>query len=432
MTKTIRKIAPKSILPQRKRVCAYARVSSGKDAMLHSLSAQVSYYSQYIQQNPEWKYVGVYTDEGITGTKDTRTEFQRMLADCRAGKIDMIMTKSISRFARNTVTLLETVRELKVLGVDVFFEEQNIHSLSVDGELLLTLLASFAQEESLSVSENCKWRIRQNFINGIPCTSRINGYEMNHGKISIIPKEAEVVRMIFRCYLSGMGKNGIARMLNDLGIPAKNGGIWHESVVGTILRNEKYQGDLLMQKFFCTDHLNKINKRNLGELPQYFIENNHEAIILRNEFSRVQKRIAQQMILQPHGDGIRRKYPFTGKIICSNCGKSYRRRHNSGKIAWQCRTYMSYGKKYCAAKQIQEQILYDISASVLDVDKFDEKLFKAQIQCITVFNDNKLVFRFYDGREETHTWQDPSRRDSWTPEMKEQAAQHARRSFTNE
>ena len=150
-------------LPLRKRVAAYARVSSGKDAMLHSLSAQVSYYSEHIQSHPEWEYAGVYVDEALTGTKDDRDGFQRLLADCRAGKIDMVLTKSISRFARNTVTLLETVRELKTLGVDVYFEEQNIHSLSGDGELMLTILASYAQEESRSVSENCKWRIRNQF-----------------------------------------------------------------------------------------------------------------------------------------------------------------------------------------------------------------------------------------------------------------------------
>ena len=153
-------------LPQRKRVAAYARVSSGKDAMLHSLSAQVSYYSNLIQRNPEWCYAGVYIDEALTGTKDNRKDFQRLLEDCRAGKIDRVLTKSISRFARNTVTLLETVRELKALGVDVYFEEQNIHSMNGDGELMLTILASYAQEESLSVSENCKWRIRNQFKSG--------------------------------------------------------------------------------------------------------------------------------------------------------------------------------------------------------------------------------------------------------------------------
>ena len=181
-------------LPWRKRVAAYARVSSGKDAMLHSLSAQVSYYSEHIQSHPEWEYAGVYVDEALTGTKDNREGFQRLLADCRAGKVDMVLTKSISRFARNTVTLLETVRELKTLGADVYFEEQNIHSLSGDGELMLTILASYAQEESRSVSENCKWRIRKKFQQGIPANWRFVRLPHQHGEIAVHPVEAEVVR----------------------------------------------------------------------------------------------------------------------------------------------------------------------------------------------------------------------------------------------
>ena len=205
MEKFIRKMeAGIPSLPQRRRVAAYARVSSGKDAMLHSLSAQVSYYSEHIQRNPEWSYAGVYVDEALTGTKDNREGFQRLLADCRAGKIDMVLTKSISRFARNMVTLLETVRELKTLGVDVYFEEQNIHSLNGDGELLLTILASYAQEESRSVSENCKWRIRNQFRAGEPANWRfMYGYRIQHGKITVHPVEAEVVREVFRRYLEG-------------------------------------------------------------------------------------------------------------------------------------------------------------------------------------------------------------------------------------
>ena len=194
MEKVIRKMeADIPSLPLRKRVAAYARVSSGKDAMLHSLSAQVSYYSEHIQSHPEWEYGGVYVDEALTGTKDDRDGFQRLLADCRAGKVDMVLTKSISRFARNTVTLLETVRELKTLGVDVYFEEQNIHSLSGDGELMLTILASYAQEESRSVSENCKWRIRQKFQQGIPTTTRMNGLKFDHGKVTVISDEAKII-----------------------------------------------------------------------------------------------------------------------------------------------------------------------------------------------------------------------------------------------
>jgi DNA invertase Pin-like site-specific DNA recombinase len=169
----IEKLMPICTLPNKKKVAAYARVSSGKDSMIHSLSAQISCYSGYIQKHKDWEYVGVYADKAATGTKDGRAEFQRMISDCKLGKIDMIITKSISRFARNTVTLLENVRMLKVIEVDVYFEEENIHSKSSDGELMLTILASFAQEESLSVSENCKWRIRNKFRQGLPSNLQI-------------------------------------------------------------------------------------------------------------------------------------------------------------------------------------------------------------------------------------------------------------------
>ena len=200
MTRKIEQVRFAESAPKKKRVAAYARVSSGKDAMLHSLSAQVSYYSDYIQKHG-WEYAGVYADEALTGTKDNRENFQRLLAECRKGTIQMVITKSISRFARNTVTLLSTVRELKALGVDVYFEEQNIHSMSSDGELMLTILASYAQEESLSASENQKWRVRHNYENGLAWNGTILGYRYDHGTYIIEPQEAETVRLIFDSYL---------------------------------------------------------------------------------------------------------------------------------------------------------------------------------------------------------------------------------------
>ena len=256
-------------MPKRKKVAAYVRVSSGKDAMMHSLSAQISYYSKLIQDNPNWQYCGVYADEAQTGTKDSRPEFQRLLEDCKQGKIDMIITKSISRFARNTLTVLETVRELKKLGIDVYFEKENIHSLSEEGELMLTLLSSFAQEESLSVSENCKWRIRDKFKQGISTNFKMLGYKLKDNQITVIPKEAKIVKMIFQDYLNGMGINAIARKLRDKCIPTKDSGTWHENTVRKILKNEKYTGNLLLQKTFISDHISKKQCRNEGQLPMY-------------------------------------------------------------------------------------------------------------------------------------------------------------------
>ena len=262
-------IAP---LPRRKKVAAYARVSVEKDASLHSLAAQISHYSSLIQSRRDWEYAGVYADEGLSGTKANRPEFQRLLQDCRAGKIDMVLVKAISRFARNTVTMLETVRELKRLGIDVYFEKENIHSMSGDGELMLTILASFAQAEAESVSENCRWRIKKNFESGIPVGVFMYGYKMKNGTFTIIPEEAEIIRLIFRLFLEGMGRVAIASYLNQKGIPAPEGGKWHPGMLYFILRNEKYVGDLVLQKYYTKDYLTKKKMVNHGERPFYFIE----------------------------------------------------------------------------------------------------------------------------------------------------------------
>ena len=239
------------------RVAAYARVSSGKDAMLHSLSAQVSYYSNLIQNHPGWLYCGVYADEALTGTKENRTEFQRLLVECRAGNIDLIITKSISRFARNTVVLLQTVRELKSMEVDVYFEEQNIHSMSADGELMLTILASYAQEESLSASENQKWRIKKNFEDGKPWSGQVLGYRYENGVYIVKPEEAEIVRSIFADYLSGMGIEAIMKKLNAQGKTSRNGHAWCRSSVRKVLGNYSYTGNLLLQTTFRENHITK-------------------------------------------------------------------------------------------------------------------------------------------------------------------------------
>ena len=251
--------------PALNRVCAYARVSTGKDAMVHSLAAQVDHYSTLIRANRAWEYAGVYADEALTGTKDSRENFQRMIADAKAGKIDMIITKSISRFARNTLTLLATVRELKALGVDVFFEEQNIHTISAEGELMLTLLASFAQEESRSVSENMKWRIKRNFEAGIPWDRVLLGYRFENGSYIVVPEEAETVRYIYDEYLAGAGAEMIAKRLNEQGILTRMGCRWCGKTVRGVLRNYTYTGNLLLQKTYRENHITKRKMNNNGE-----------------------------------------------------------------------------------------------------------------------------------------------------------------------
>ena len=300
MAQTINRIKPIPMMRRFKRVAAYARVSNGKDAMLHSLSAQVSYYANYIQNHKGWKYVGVYYDEAISGTKDERINFQRMLEDSRAGKIDLIITKSISRFSRNTATLLNTVRELKEYGVDVYFEEQKLSSLSADGELMLSILASYAQEEARSVSENMLWRVRSNFKKGQVFSKTILGYRIENSTLVVFEEEAEIIKRIFSLYLEGYGSGKIAKILNSEGVKSRLGNHYAQSTIFHILRNQDYTGDLHLQKTYRKDFLVKKPTKNNGEKNSYLVENSHEAIIDRATFEAVQLEIKKRADHQPH------------------------------------------------------------------------------------------------------------------------------------
>ncbi len=421
MSRRITIVSKPSKLERKKRVAAYARVSNGKDAMLHSLSAQVSYYSDLIQKHGDWLYAGVYTDEAKTGTKDSRAGFQSLIADCRAGKIDMVITKSISRFARNTVTLLQTVRECKALGVDIYFEEQNIHTMSGDGELMMTILASYAQEESRSASENQKWRIKRNFEAGIPWDGTLLGYRLENGRYVIVPKEAELVRRIYNEYLSGKGYPSIAKMLNDEGIPSRFGGKWNQSSISRILSNYTYTGNLLLQKTFRENHITKRKMLNNGELPKYLAEESHEAIIDVETFQAVQEEKSRRAARFIKNPAPKKTYPFTSLLVCDKCGKNYRRKVTKTGPVWICDTFNSLGKAACASKQIPEPTLQQVTADVLGQKDFTHERLCSQIQLIRVCNENTLIFCFKDGSEVTRKWKDRSRSESWTDEMKETA-----------
>ena len=409
------------------RVAAYARVSSGKDAMLHSLSAQVSYFNQLIQSNPEWLFCGVYADEALTGTKGNRKNFQILLEKCRQGKIDLIITKSISRFARNTVTLLETVRELKEYGVDVYFEEQNIHSISSDGELMLTILSSYAQEESLSASENKKWQIRKDFEQGKIGSITMLGYRRNaDGVLEIEPDEAEIVRMIYDDYLSGMGQQAIAKKLNEMGIPTRQGNLWTSPRIREILVNEKYTGKLILQKYYRNNHIEKRKTINHGELAKYHLENAHEPIIDMDTFQQAQERLKQQHSQYYH-NGATKRYPLSGMITCAACGKNYQRKVFRNEGTWLCATFARRGKKYCpTAKQIPESILFSVICDVLNIPEFDEIVVKSQIKQIIVPEPNELIFIFHSGEKVQKHWEHISRSESWTDEMKQAARERSK------
>ena len=408
MEKVIEQVKFRSRMPRPERVAAYARVSSGKEAMLHSLAAQVDYYSTYIRHHPGWEYVGVYTDEAKTGTKDSREGFQRLLADCKNGKVNHIITKSVSRFARNTVTLLETVRELKNMGISVYFEEQNINTMTADGELMLTILASYAQAESLSASENQKWRVRQNFEEGKPWRGYMLGYRYKDGEYVIVPEEAEIVKRIYADFLSGKGIEAIMKSLNGSGVLTQQGFTWHRSAVMRILRNYTYTGNLLLQTKYRENHLTKITRFNHGELPQYHATDTHEAIIDMQTFEAVQAEIARraEKYTKPHK---RKEYPFGGIMTCAICGKHYRRKTTPTGPVWICSTYNTSGKKACASKAIPEPTLTALA---------EKNAHRGQIIVVTVAQENHLTFRFADGTECEEIWQDRSRSESWTEEMR--------------
>lgn len=411
--------------PQVTRVAAYARVSCGKDAMLHSLSAQVSYYSHLIQNHSGWLYCGVYADEAITGTKDARENFQRLLTECKDGKIDMVITKSISRFARNTVTLLQTVRELKGFGVDVYFEEQNIHTMSADGELMMTILASYAQEESLSASENQKWRIKKNFEAGIPWSGTMLGYRKTNDQYTVVPEEAETVKRVFEEYLMGYGFETICDHLNADGITTRNGNAWSHTSLSKILKNYAYTGNLLLQKTYRENHITKKTRVNHGELPMYHATDTHEPIISMAVYDKVQQERtarAERYVRCTE----RKTFPFSSKMVCMECGKNYRRKVTVKQPVWICGTYNAKGKAACpTSKQIPEDTLMKVTASVIGVPFFDDEAFKRLIKRIEVGAGNTLRYIFTDGHSIETVWTDRSRAESWTPEMKEAARQKA-------
>ena len=421
----IKIISKEKQMPKLVRVAAYARVSSDKDAMLHSLSSQVSYFSKMIQSHDSWKYVGVYSDEGMTGTKIKRDGFQRMIQDAKAGKIDIIVTKSLSRFARNTVDCLKTIREMKAINVDIFFEEQNIHTLSANGEFLISLLAGYAQEESRQCSENTLWRVRKNFKEGKPYGgSSMLGYKLEKGRFTVVPEEAEIVRKIFDLYLAGNGFCKIARILTNDGIKSYTGKSWNKSTLGEIISNVTYTGNLHLQKTYRENHMTKKTIKNKGEKPLYIVEGNHEPIISQEIFDKAQE-IRKVKAVGKSGKRNGPAYPFTGLIYCGECGHLFKHKVTKYYESWCCSQYDELGKAYCASKKIRDDVLKKACAEALGIDSFDETTFKENIRRIDAFNGNRLVFHFINGISKEVIWDNPSRRDSWTDEMKLKAKERS-------
>ena len=430
--KTVKKIeVTMPVLPVMKRVAAYARVSAESDRTMHSLSTQVSFYNEFIQSNPEWIFAGVYADSFISGTDiDRRPEFQRMLEDCDAGKIDIILTKSISRFARNTVDLLETVRHLKEMGIEVRFEKEHINSLSEDGELMLTLLASLAQEESRSISENVKWGTRKRMEQGIPNGHfRVYGYRWEGDTLVPVPEEAAIVRRIFQNFLDGKSRLETERELNAEGITTKQGCKWVDSNIKVILTNITYTGNLLLQKEYIEDPFSKKRRKNKGELTQYFVPDTHEAIIDMETFQYVQQEMARRRELGPLANKSLNVCCFTGKIKCPYCGYSYmhNRRLKNGRNEeyWNCG---SKKKKRtdtpCPVPGvITEKALEKACCDVLGLEAFDESAFTESVDHIEVPERSVLTFFMKDGRIIRKDAPNTGHQDCWTAESRKKKSE---------
>ncbi len=357
---------------KKRRVAAYCRVSTGMEDQLVSLETQKEHYESYINSNPEWEYAGLYYDEGISGTKkENRPALMQMIADCEDGKIDYIITKSLSRLARNTTDCLELVRKLTDLGISIFFEKENLDTGSMESELLLSIMSSLAESESASISENSKWSIRHRYETG---TYKIGyapyGYSSKGGVFSINEKEAEWVRYMFAETLKGTSTTQIAKTLNEKQVPARKGKHWTDSTVRGILQNEKYVGDCLLQKTYSDSHFQR--RKNNGKVDQFYVEGHHDPIISREDFEAAGRMIRQHAKEKNVSGGdpkYYKHYPFTRKIICGECGSRFKRKINSTGNkkypVWVCQTHLGH-KENCSMKYVWESVIEDAFCTMMN------------------------------------------------------------------
>lgn len=388
---------PINVLSKR-RVAAYARVSTDMEEQLTSYETQVKYYSEYIQSRDDWEFAGVYADEGITGTSTKhRNGFKQMVKDALDGKIDLIITKSVSRFARNTVDSLTTIRQLKECGVECYFEKENIWTFDGKGELLLTIMSSIAQEEARSISENCTWGQRRRFADGkvsVPFKSFL-GYDRGEdGNLVVNEEQAKLVRRIYGMYLRGQSAYAIARILNDENTPTPTGrGKWYMSTVKSILTNEKYKGDALLQKTYTDDFLTKRKKINKGEVQQYYVKNNHEAIIDPEIFDSVQEMIHATTKGKNRQSSVS---IFSSKIKCGECGSWYGSKvwHSNDKyrrVIWQCNHKFDNDRK-CATPHLDENQIKQAFISAMNKMISNKKQIIADFELIKneIFTTSEL------------------------------------------
>lgn len=387
---------------KKKKVAGYARVSTDHEEQLTSYEAQLAYYTEYIKGHPDWEFAGMYADEGISGTGiKKRIGFQNMIEDALAGKIDLIVTKSVSRFARNTVDSLTTIRKLKEHGVEVYFEKENIRTLDSKGELLITLMSSLSQEESRSISENTTWGQHRRFADGRASVAynRFLGYDKGpDGKWVINKEQAETVKEIYRLFLSGLSYSGIARQLTLEQKKTPSGKTkWSNTTVKSILTNEKYKGDALLQKYYTVDFLTKKKKQNDGEVPQYYVKEHHPAIIEPEAFDLVQSEIERR----------KKEYNcycavsvFSSKIVCGDCGGFYGQKvwHSNDKyrrVVWRCNhKYKEHGKagKRCGTPTLTEEDIKAAFVKAMNIylDNKDEVVQNLEMACALLCDKKEL------------------------------------------
>lgn len=360
------------INPGKRKVAAYARVSTSSEEQLTSYEAQVDYFTKHIKANPAWEFVGIYTDEGISATSmKKRDGFNKMVSDALDGRVELIITKSISRFARNTVDCLTTIRKLKEHNVEVYFEKENIYTLDSKGEMLITILSSFAQQESLSLSSNVTWGIRKRFSDGkvsLPYKQFL-GYEKGEDSLpKIVESEAKIIREIYRLFLEGWSCNSIAKHLTGQGVKTPGGkDLWRTTTVKSILTNEKYHGNAILQKRYTVDYLTKKTKANEGELPKYFVENSHPAIVTAEQYLLAQEELKRRA--ETPGL-ISTANCFSGRIICGECGSQFGPKlwHSNSKykrVVWQC-NHKFQGEHKCMTPHLYEEDIKEAFVSVVE------------------------------------------------------------------
>ena len=375
------------------RVAAYCRVSTDSDEQSTSYEAQIEHYTAYINGNPDWELAGIYADDGISGTNTKkREEFNHMIDECMADHIDMVITKSISRFARNTLDCLKYIRQLKDKNIQVYFEKENINTMDSKGEVMLTIMASLAQQESQSLSQNVKMGLQYRYQQGevqVNCKWFL-GYAKDENKHLMVDlEEAEIVKRIYREYLEGASMLKIARGLEANGIlnGAKNER-WHTSGISTILRNEKYIGDALLQKTYTVDFLTKKRVKNNGLVPQYYVENSHEAIIPREIFMQVQEELVRRQCVHLSQSGKKRSFSsthcFANRIICGNCGEIFRRvhwnNHEKKSVVWRCVSRLENTGLFCDARTVLESTLEQVLVTAINNALCDKDAFLTTLE----------------------------------------------------